>query len=144
MSNGLSTFGSAEEQRDGSLNRVKLGRFRTKNRFEEQENAIFIPLIGISDVLTSPEQFSLKAHHYAQVVIDPDRSDARFDARFLNSDLGRNLRESAEAEGTMPKLHARFLEDLPIFVPDLANQQNMLENRDKDSFGGECIARAAE
>jgi len=106
---------------------VNLGRYGAEPVFEKQENAIFVPLIGISDVVASQDELSLKAHNYAQVVIDPSKSDARFVAKFLNSDLGRDLREMSKTGSTIQKLNSRSLKNLPIFVPDLQSQQAMLE-----------------
>ena len=62
---------------------INLGRPGEKFEFPKQENAIFIPLVGHSDVVDSVEGLALKAQNYAQVVIDPSRSNARFVARFL-------------------------------------------------------------
>ncbi|MGA8659773.1 MAG: hypothetical protein WB586_26940, partial [Chthoniobacterales bacterium] len=121
------SFGFSARRLGELAKSVRLGRFGADMPFQKEENAIFIPLIGTGDVVTSLEASPLKPHHYAQVVIDPASSDAQFVARFLNSELGRSLRESAETEGAAPRLHARFLEELPIFVPDLVNQQKMLE-----------------
>jgi hypothetical protein len=106
---------------------IKLGRFGAEPTFPRQENAIFIPLIGITDVVTSQDEFSLKPQNYAQVVVEPSRSVARFVAQFLNSDLGRDIREMSKAGATIPKLNTRALNELPIFVPDLSTQQAILE-----------------
>ncbi len=104
-----------------------LGPSGPESAFEKHENAIYVPLIGISDVVASQDELSLKAHNYAQIIFDPSRSDARFVAKFLNSDLGRDLREMNKTGMAIPKLNKRSLNDLPIFVPDLQTQQNMLE-----------------
>jgi hypothetical protein len=105
---------------------VRQGRPGADFSFEPVENAIYIPMIGISDVVESPEELTLKPQNYAQVVIDPTRSLARFVARFLNSDFGRQLREQAKA-GFIPRLNIQRLRELRVFVPDLATQQRLIE-----------------
>ncbi len=105
---------------------ITLGRFGDGFKFPEHDNAIYIPLIGNSDVVDSVEDRSLKPQNYAQVAIDPERSNARFVARFLNNEFGREIRELSKSGSTILKLNRRALEDLRVFVPDLQNQKAML------------------
>lgn len=105
---------------------IQKGRPGDGFAFQPLENAIYIPLIGSSDVVESPDELKLKAQHYAQVVIDPSRSDARFVARFLNSEFGKELRDQITT-GFIPKLNMQTLRELRVFVPDLQTQRRMLE-----------------
>jgi hypothetical protein len=106
---------------------INLGRFGGDFAFEAQDNALFIPLIGNSDVVDSLAELTLKKQNYAQVVIDPARSNARFVARFLNSDFGKELREQSKRGAVIPKLNKQTLKDLQVFVPELQAQRMMLE-----------------
>ena len=106
---------------------INLGRFGGTFAFEAQDNALFIPLIGNSEVVDSLDDLTLKKQNYAQVVIDPARSNARFVARFLNSDFGRGLREQSKTGAVIPKLNKQTLKELRVFVPDLQTQRRMLE-----------------
>ncbi len=108
---------------------IQMGRFGDEFAFQPLENAIYIPLIGNSDVVESPDELKLKAQNYAQVVIDLSRSDARFVAQFLNSEFGKELREQAKtaSPGYIPKLNKQSLRELRVFVPDLQTQRRMLE-----------------
>ena len=87
---------------------INLGRFGEGFAFESQDNAIFVPLIGISDVVDSVEDITLKKQNYAQVVVDPSRSKAQFVARFLNSELGREIREQSKTGAVIPKLNTQI------------------------------------
>lgn len=106
---------------------INLGRFGEDFVFQAQDNALFIPLIGNSEVVDSPGDLTLKKQNYAQVVIDPSRSNARFVARFLNSDFGKELRQQSKTGAVIPKLNKQTLKDLCVFVPDLQTQQMMLK-----------------
>lgn len=106
---------------------INLGRFGDGFQFPPASNAIFIPMIGQSDVVDSIDELTLKAQNYAQVVIDPSKSHATFIAQFLNCDLGKKLREWGKSGSTIPKLNKQTLKRLQIFIPDLATQQKMLE-----------------
>ena len=105
---------------------IKMGRPGDQFVFQPLENAIYIPLIGNSDVVESPDALTLKSQNYAQVVIDPSRSNARFVARFLNSEFGKKLREQTKF-GFIPKLNKQTLRELRVFVPNLQTQRRMLE-----------------
>src|SRR5262249_54080484 len=85
------------------------------------------PLIGISDVVESTDDLTLKSQNYAQIAIHETRSDARFVALFLNSDLGRILRNAGKSGVTIPKLNMSGLRELPIFVPDLTTQKSVIQ-----------------
>ena len=106
---------------------IRLGRPGDQFAFRTIDNALFIPLIGVSDVVDSSEAMTLKRQNYAQVVVDGTRSDARFVARFLNSELGRAIREASKSGGTIPKLNTTGLKELAVFVPPLATQKKLLD-----------------
>ena len=106
---------------------INLGRFGDAFAFQPQDNSLFIPLIGNSEVEDSLDDLTLKKQNYAQVVIDPARSNARFVARFLNSDFGKELREQRKTDAVIPKLNKQTLRELRVFVPDLQTQRRMLE-----------------
>jgi hypothetical protein len=105
---------------------ITLGRYGGDFRFSSYDNAIFVPMIGISDVVDSINDLSLKPQNYAQVVIDPARSNAGFVARFLNSDFGKEIRELSKS-GLIPKLNKQTLANLQVFVPSLETQKAILE-----------------
>jgi len=105
---------------------INLGRPGDDFVFPTNENSVYVPLIGKSDVVDSQENLTLKPQNYAQLVIDRQRSDARFVARFLNSEFGRELREAYKS-GMIPKLSKQTLKTLPVFVPAIQTQRQMLD-----------------
>ena len=106
---------------------IQRGRPGDDFEFSGAENALYIPLIGNSDVVDSTEAMTLKRHNYAQVVVDQTRSDARFVARFLNSELGRSIREANKSGTTIRNLNTTGLKELQVFVPNLETQRKVLE-----------------
>ena len=104
-----------------------LGRFGETFHFPNQDNAIFIPLIGVSDVVSSLDDLMLKPQNCAQVIIDPVRSDGRFVAKFLNSEFGKEIRQGHMGGTVIPKLNKQSLMQLPILIPDLQTQNIMLK-----------------
>lgn len=106
---------------------INLGRTGNDFAFSAQENSIYVPLIGNSDVVDSQEKLTLKSQNYAQLVIDRKRSDARFVAQFLNSEFGKELRETSKSGAMILRLSKQTLKTLPIFVPAIQTQRQMLE-----------------
>lgn len=118
-------FGAPAVKLENLATVINLGRPGDTFGFQPLENAIYIPLIGISEVVVSPGDLKLKAQNYAQVVIDSSLSNAWFVAQFLNSEFGKELREQTKT-GFIPKLNKNTLKEMRVFVPDLAAQRKLL------------------
>jgi hypothetical protein len=103
------------------------GKFGPEFVFNSIDNSIFVPLIGNTDVLETVNDLTLKNQNYAQVVIDSTQSSARFVAHFLNSSLGRELRDLSKTGVVIPKLNAEDLKSLRVLIPNLQTQHKMLE-----------------
>lgn len=106
---------------------INLGHYGESFQFPKQENTIFIPLIGISDVVDSHDKIKLKPQNYAQVVIDPKLSSAHFVVNFLNSELGKEIREFHKFGAVIPKLSKQKLEELQILIPPLNKQKDIIK-----------------
>lgn len=120
-------FGAQTVKLEELATTINLGRFGDDFIFQPLENAIYIPLIGSGDVVESIDDLVLKKQNYTQVVIDPTRSNARFVASFLNSEIGKELREQSKSGTVIPKLNKQTLKELQVFVPDLLAQMKTLE-----------------
>jgi len=111
----------------GELATINLGRYGNDFQFSNQENSIFIPLIGTSNVVDSLENITLKPQNYAQVIIDPARANVRFVSQFLNSEFGKEIIELHKSGAAIPKLNKQTLKKLPVIVPDLYTQKTVLD-----------------
>ena len=105
---------------------INLGPGGDDNNFPAAANSLYIPMIGQSDVVDSIEELTLKPQNYAQVVVDPSRSQASFITQFLNSELGIKIREWGKSGTTVQRLNKKALNKLKVFIPDLATQRRML------------------
>lgn len=104
---------------------INLGRRGEDSTFLRLDNSIYVPLIGSSAVLDSADELTMKPQNYAQVVIDPARSDALFVANFLNSHLGRELRARANT-GFIPRLNKQSVGELRVLVSPPEMQRTLL------------------
>ena len=96
---------------------ITLGRFGKDFNFPTAANAIYIPMIGQSDVVDSIEELYLKAQNYAQVVVDPSRSQASFITQFLNSELGKKGTRMGKIRNRYSEVEQTGLEEASSFHP---------------------------
>lgn len=120
-------FGFPAVELEDLATEINLGRRGDDLNFPTAANALYIPMIGQSEVVDSIEELTLKAQNYAQVVVDPSRSQATFITQFLNSELGKKIREWGTSGTTIQRLNKKALSKLQVFIPDLATQRLMLE-----------------
>lgn len=111
----------------GELATINVGRYGNHFQFPKQENSIFIPLIGTSNVVDSLDNITMKPQNYAQAVIDPARANARFVSQFLNSEFGKETIEHHKSGAAVSKLNKQTLKKLRVFVPDLSTQKMVLD-----------------
>ena len=64
-------FGAPALRLEELTTAINLGRHGEDFKFPQCDNAIFIPMIGISDVVDSLDCLTLKSQNYAQVIIAP-------------------------------------------------------------------------
>jgi hypothetical protein len=97
--------------------------------FEEQPNAVYLPMIGRGDAITSTGQFRMKPHNYAQLLVNPAAADADYLAGFFNTPLGLSIREQSTSGVTIPKLTKATIELMTVFLPDLNTQRTTVQTQ---------------
>jgi hypothetical protein len=112
-------FGTRAQKLGEIISSLKLGRHGAEKPFPTIDGAIYIPTVGNSNVVESVDKMIMKQQNYAQVIVDRDRSLPKFVAQFLNSELGRDVRERSKSGSVIPKLNTDGLRSLPVFLPPL-------------------------
>lgn len=102
--------------------------------FPTDDNSVFIPTVGNSDVVNSAQELTLKLQNYLQVMIDPGITDARFVARFLNTELGRSIRGSSKRGSTIKYYTNESLKSMRVLVPPLGLQKRVVDAEDAIVF----------
>ncbi len=105
---------------------INMGRHGDDFIFEEHPNTVYIPLVGNSEVVASVSDMKIKHQNYAQVVIDPKKTDSKFILHFLNSELGKDIRYLSRGESTIPKLNSKDIKSLYLFLPEIGIQRETL------------------
>jgi SAM-dependent methyltransferase len=107
---------------------VNLTKSKTADGFQDLPNSVYLPLIGVRDACTSITDLEIKAHNYAQLVLDPAQVEAEYIAGFFNTRLGRMIRESLQRGTTIPKLSKTSLAEATVYIPrDIREQRQVIE-----------------
>lgn len=110
------------------LKEVNAHKRNTELGFSERTNALYLPSIGLSKVVSSMEEFSLKPQNYLQLVLKPELVIAEFLAGFLNSELGLQARRLLQSGNMIPKISvSTVLKGIEIPLPDLSVQSQVME-----------------
>src|SRR5699024_2717645 len=88
------------------------------------EKAIYIPNIGISDVVNKVEQMKNKPQNYFQVILKED-TNITYITNWLNSKLGKLVRESLMSGGFISRINKSTLLNAMLYLPEQENQQEI-------------------
>ncbi|HUU30085.1 MAG TPA: N-6 DNA methylase [archaeon] len=109
---------------------VNLAKAKELPGFEERNDAIYLPLIGSSDVVTSTSELKIKPHNYAQLILNTEKVDVRFLANFMNTPFGRTIRESAYSGMVIPKISKTSLFETKMYLPEKKKSQLLILDAD--------------
>jgi hypothetical protein len=108
---------------------VNLTRSSEPPGFEEQPSAVYLPMIGRGDAITSIGQFRMKPHNYAQLIVNTAAADPDYLAGFFNTSLGLSIREQSTSGVTIPKLTKATIGLMTVFLPDVKTQQTTVQTQ---------------
>jgi hypothetical protein len=112
----------------GSLLETNAPKRNADYAFPDRSNALYLPTVGVSEVVTSAEQFRIKPQNYLQLVLNPESVNADYLAKFLNSELGLAARQCLFSGMTIPKITAASVrKGVEIPLPALAVQSQVIE-----------------
>ncbi len=112
---------------------INLTRSKDPQTFLDKDNAIYLPLIGTSPARTSRNELSLKAHNYAQIVLDPEKALAPYVAGYFNSALGRITLEGLKSGATIQHVTKKALQHCTVYLVDINTQLQCIQADSKAS-----------
>ena len=107
------------EQLASSVNLCRQGQFFIENR-----NAIYIPRLGVSQVVSSISETKLKHHNYYQVVLKSNAINI-YVASFFKSKIGKLTLESLKS-GFIVSISKKNLLKLSVPIPNLDTQKKIV------------------
>ena len=105
-------------------------RFKvTNNKFQENENAIYIALIGTQEVIQDLNFSKIKHQNLCQVILDKNKVLPSYLLFYLNSKYGKMFWEAAKKSktGLIPRLNKSDIQKLLISLPPLELQKKISE-----------------
>lgn len=103
---------------------LEINKIDTREDIVHYPNSVYLPTRpGPAYIL--PDE--LTANQYFQIVLDPNTVNADYLVRLFNSDLGKMLRKTVESGSTIPNIRKSAIEGLPIFIPELPVQNQIVE-----------------
>ena len=122
---------------NGEIKKIKLisSEIRAPKRkgdsFEDIENAVYIPKLGNSPVVTSLVDLNIKPQNYFQILVNQEKVLPRFLAFALNTDAGLELRQRVYHGITILSLNSQDVGEIEVPVPSLPMQEEVLKVNDE-------------
>lgn len=109
---------------------LEINYVRSGGKLTEKENSVYIPKIWKSPVVSSLSDAKSKHHNYFQVVLG-EKAINEYVAAFFRSDLGKLILESLTSGSVIPHLNKKELEQAPIALPEIEEQEKILSTQKK-------------
>ena len=109
---------------------VEINSVKSGKTFEDRENAVYIPNIGNSKVVSNLQDAKLKHHNYFQVVLKEGTSN-EYVALFFESNLGRLILDSLSTQSFISHVNKQDIEQASIAVPSIAEQKSIVLTKHK-------------
>ncbi|WP_440897463.1 hypothetical protein ACS127_05700 [Amphibacillus sp. Q70] len=98
---------------------------RKDDSFKEQVNAIYLPNIGLSNVVDNQQEMKIKSRNYFQIILN-DSVNNSYLAKWFNTELGLLVRESLMDSTVIQRINKTRLLKTNIYLPKKIVQQEIL------------------
>lgn len=122
-------YKSYEEYSLGDL-AVEINYVKSGGQLQERDNAVYVPNVGNSDVVSRLDNAKLKHHNYFQVVFKQSVIN-EYVAAFFKSTLGRLVLDSLVSQSCIPHLNKQDLAQAIIALPSLDEQKSIVQTQNK-------------
>lgn len=109
---------------------VEINYVKSGDQLQERDNAIYVPKVGNSDVVSRLVDAKLKHHNYFQVVLKQSAIN-EYVAAFFKSTLGRLVLDSLVSQSFIPHLNKQDLEQVIVALPSPKEQQSIVLTQNK-------------
>jgi len=98
-----------------------------KIQTKEKNNDIFIPLIGISDVVENRKETKLKDQNLFKVSLNPEIVKSDYLTIFFNSELGIETRKFMFSPSIIPTLNTSSISNIVVYIPSFKEQEKIVK-----------------
>ena len=103
---------------------------KSSDEIEHSNNMIYLPRVGVSDVVENPTDFKIKAQNYIQIILENQISPTYL-VKYFNTPLGKLTRKSSMVGTVIENITISSLEDAPLFIPNYQEQIGLIEVNNK-------------
>jgi len=107
----------------------KVTRSQNFERCKHLPNSVYIPKMYAKSAITQ-DKLSERLKSYIQLELNPDVADAKFFCLMMNDVFGKQMFECVATGNTMRAISQSGLKQLPIYLPDIEKQQEIIEAYD--------------
>lgn len=100
---------------------------KESGRFEEHENAIYLPKLATSRVVASLQEATMQHKNYYQIDLKPAIASKRYVAIFFSSTLGKTWLQALASGNYIPHINRESLSNIRIPLPKLDEQEFIVE-----------------
>ncbi|MDR9424350.1 MAG: putative DNA binding domain-containing protein [Marinobacter sp.] len=119
---------------------VQINTARAGEFLEPKDNAIYVPMLGTSDVTEELSAVTIKHHNVIQVVL-PDSVKSKYVAAFFRSDLGLLVLRSLTRGAVIKKITKNNLAQAQVAIPGLKDQEEIIRSHSRLETLTEEIAK---
>lgn len=109
---------------------VEINYAKSGEQLTERDNAIYVPKIGNSQVISRLEDAKIKHHNYYQIVLG-ELAINEYVASFFRSTLGRLVLDSLTSRTFIPHLNKKDIEQAIVALPELNEQKAIAHTHKK-------------
>lgn len=91
---------------------------------KHKEKAIYIPNVGLSDVVNKVEQMKNKPQNYFQVILK-ENTNITYITNWFNSRLGKIVRDSLMSGGVIKRINKSSLLNATLYLPEQEYQEDI-------------------
>ena len=106
------------------LDKVNSNLGGEKGGIQHEEKAIYIPSIGLSDVVSKVEQMKIKPQNYFQVILN-ENTNLTYLTNWFNSKIGRIVRESLMSNSVIKRINKSALLNATLYLPTQEIQEDI-------------------
>jgi len=110
---------------------IKINQVKHGEQLHDVKNAVYIPKIGSSKVLSNLNEAKLKHHNYLQVILDESIVINEYVAAFYSSALGKLILESLFIGNSILLLTKAALQESVIAIPKKQDQETIISAHNK-------------
>ncbi|WP_258298177.1 hypothetical protein [Paenibacillus peoriae] len=104
---------------------INLSNDKWEEGFKDLPNTVYLPRFGESDAVARLSDLRLKSDNYMQIVLDSEKANAEYVARFFCAEMGQLIRKYISKGHAFTKISLSSLKECEVYFPSVETQTMM-------------------